>query len=653
MPIHYSENISSRTAAQASGLTDSTTLLDIYSGGERSLSLAELKKVGQQVYNVKQYGATGNGSTDDTVAIQATIDACNTSGGGVVYLPNGNYKTSTTLNLKGSGGVCRTRIVGDKNFLDGTVIRPTMTDGSACIEIDALQYWHIENIAISHNSGSISNYIGINAINVAARWCLENVHVRLAAKGYFINGWIASAKNVWATYCTVGFEGDTINGGVMDLNIEVCETGLILDACHALTIHALVEGADTCIQAMILNDCEDIIFPGMHLEFDSVNLNDAIDIGSISACARILFNGGFITSYGESWQGYLIRVRNSTDITFDKTMVFAESTHRGRGILVESTSSRFRWSGRNINCNIQDNSTSNVNAVNLLPNHQFRYYLDELGYSYTTSATATRESLSSPSYIKSGVEALRLTSTSGVSLSRMGILVNPTLLSSIKGKTVTFGAWVYVPSHANFTIPAYPTNTVLLPGVITVYDPSGSTSSNTSALCIPDNWNFVKVTHAVNANATSVQLFLHCLSRAGGSGLSNGTEYVVYDSLFLCEGNLLDYDLMSAPPVNWKDELYVNGYWGGASTLDWRRSYIQTCALSGNATSVSQTLPSSQKELKLVVQQSGAGGYTISFPATWQFDSGVALQPATGVGSTSVYDLWYDGANVQVVNVKN
>lgn len=49
------------------------------------------------VYNVKSapYNATGDGSTDDTTAVQAAITACGTSGG-TVYFPAGTYMVNTT-----------------------------------------------------------------------------------------------------------------------------------------------------------------------------------------------------------------------------------------------------------------------------------------------------------------------------------------------------------------------------------------------------------------------------------------------------------------------------------------------------------------------------------------------------------------------------
>src|SRR5262245_40581355 len=50
------------------------------------------------VFNVKDYGAVGDGVTDDRLAIQAAVDACNAAGGGEVYIPDGVYIVSGQLN---------------------------------------------------------------------------------------------------------------------------------------------------------------------------------------------------------------------------------------------------------------------------------------------------------------------------------------------------------------------------------------------------------------------------------------------------------------------------------------------------------------------------------------------------------------------------
>jgi len=41
--------------------------------------------------SVKDFGATGDGKTDDTAAFQRALDAAAQAGGGTVHAPRGNY----------------------------------------------------------------------------------------------------------------------------------------------------------------------------------------------------------------------------------------------------------------------------------------------------------------------------------------------------------------------------------------------------------------------------------------------------------------------------------------------------------------------------------------------------------------------------------
>lgn len=52
------------------------------------------------IYDVTAWGATGDGSTDDALAIQDAIDAASANGGGLVFVPGGTYRIGTTLTLK-------------------------------------------------------------------------------------------------------------------------------------------------------------------------------------------------------------------------------------------------------------------------------------------------------------------------------------------------------------------------------------------------------------------------------------------------------------------------------------------------------------------------------------------------------------------------
>lgn len=53
----------------------------------------------QTVYNVREYGATGNGTADDTRAIRTALSRAAESGGGIVYFPRGRYRVTGALEI--------------------------------------------------------------------------------------------------------------------------------------------------------------------------------------------------------------------------------------------------------------------------------------------------------------------------------------------------------------------------------------------------------------------------------------------------------------------------------------------------------------------------------------------------------------------------
>lgn len=59
--------------------------------------LAALAPLHAAVFDVKTYGATGNGSTDDITAINSAISAAASAGGGTVLFPRGTYRTSAEI----------------------------------------------------------------------------------------------------------------------------------------------------------------------------------------------------------------------------------------------------------------------------------------------------------------------------------------------------------------------------------------------------------------------------------------------------------------------------------------------------------------------------------------------------------------------------
>jgi hypothetical protein len=78
-----------------------TTAGQVLTSTSPSAMAWQTPSAGSSIYiNVKDYGATGNGSTDDTAGIQAAINAANTAGGGTVYIPPGIYVVATSVPLR-------------------------------------------------------------------------------------------------------------------------------------------------------------------------------------------------------------------------------------------------------------------------------------------------------------------------------------------------------------------------------------------------------------------------------------------------------------------------------------------------------------------------------------------------------------------------
>jgi hypothetical protein len=88
---HAIEHITGGTDVIPDATTSSSGLM---SAADKA-ALENMKRI-----NVKDYGAKGDGVTDDTAAIQAAIDAANTAGGGIVYFPTGRYAVRSTIHVK-------------------------------------------------------------------------------------------------------------------------------------------------------------------------------------------------------------------------------------------------------------------------------------------------------------------------------------------------------------------------------------------------------------------------------------------------------------------------------------------------------------------------------------------------------------------------
>jgi len=119
--------------------------------------IKESVRIPGKVFDAKRdFGATGDGRTDDAPAIQAAIDAAREHGkGAIAYLPAGTYAVGDTLHITGSD-----YYVGGHGW--GTGLRWIGSEGGTIIHVHDPRNVRIEYIAVgSHDTGQMNNAVDI------------------------------------------------------------------------------------------------------------------------------------------------------------------------------------------------------------------------------------------------------------------------------------------------------------------------------------------------------------------------------------------------------------------------------------------------------------------------------------------------------------
>lgn len=107
--IQYIENSAASGVPVTSVAGDAGSLL--LNNSENLRTRALIQETRNSVKNIKEFGAIGNGITDDTAAFQAGIDYCTLHASGTsLYVPHGKYKITDTLSIDTIAGF---RMFGD------------------------------------------------------------------------------------------------------------------------------------------------------------------------------------------------------------------------------------------------------------------------------------------------------------------------------------------------------------------------------------------------------------------------------------------------------------------------------------------------------------------------------------------------------------
>lgn len=145
--------------------------------------------------NVKDYGAVGNDTADDTNAIQRAINDCHAAGGGVVYVPPGTYRITSTILLSSF-----VTLQGDGTTV--SIIRQRK-DHAAVIRVDGYSRWSVCGLELQ-SPGSTGGDTGGNGFelrnsvpgNSPDFWRIDNVTVTNWGSGHAITGQSGSLAHV-------------------------------------------------------------------------------------------------------------------------------------------------------------------------------------------------------------------------------------------------------------------------------------------------------------------------------------------------------------------------------------------------------------------------------------------------------------------------
>lgn len=112
--------------------------------------------------NVKNYGAVGDGVTDDTAAINAAIAVVNSGGYKTLHFPYGNYKITAALTSFSADGIC---VAGDGIY--STLITSTANADIFSINASASNryFFSIDGLTLQRTAGgAYSNSCGVHVI---------------------------------------------------------------------------------------------------------------------------------------------------------------------------------------------------------------------------------------------------------------------------------------------------------------------------------------------------------------------------------------------------------------------------------------------------------------------------------------------------------
>jgi hypothetical protein len=296
-------------SVEARGASDSSnqTFLQAGTGAVSRTTQAKLR----EVFSVTDFGATGDGVTDDSASINSAITAAGT--GGTLFFPEGVYIFTPTLTqLSGQtwrGDGCASSIL--------RVDPAASTYIKAIVTADSAEDYTFEDLQIDGNRGNVtpttnlySNYYLLCGPSAGKRGTYKNLIL----------------ANSWGRTLQTGQESGTITEDILVHNVKVVNSGTkgisatntkritISDCFSEVNAYTVAENpsstaatSGSCIES---NGSQDVVISGCH----GIQIDPVVSAPGI----RLINESSMVKAYGNTITDatYLGFIQNSNDVHF-------------------------------------------------------------------------------------------------------------------------------------------------------------------------------------------------------------------------------------------------------------------------------------------------------------------------------------------------
>ena len=293
-----------------------------------ALTKAHNRMIEGDVVNVLDFGATGDGTTDDTTAIQAAIDSLGANGG-EIFFPNGTYKLSNSLVATGRG----IHLAGESS--DSTVLQmassavPILQVGGVFNIVERLTLEHTPSLDYDEANGICLNLVDsvyhssfrdlrLTGGAYGMKLTTKNTSTATCFSNTFDNFYIFPYSNIGIDIASVasGSTGNVFNNiyinGTRSGSVGNTLAGVALSAVNESVFNQLnIEHADLA-NAITIYGGETLLFNGLHFEGltprngpDGTNANfsgfirhtqNVVQVNQLSII-NCTFNNSYTTNY--------------------------------------------------------------------------------------------------------------------------------------------------------------------------------------------------------------------------------------------------------------------------------------------------------------------------------------------------------------------